>query len=108
MPRHIPQRSCIVCSLKTDKRNLFRIVRAPDGSIEADPDGRLPGRGAYLCRSDDCWERALAGGRLARSLAVAVDDQVRERLLQLRSAFQRESIPVSTAAGSGAEPTAKG
>ena len=36
----------------------MRVVRAADGTISLDPTGRLPGRGAYLCRDAACWEQA--------------------------------------------------
>jgi predicted RNA-binding protein YlxR (DUF448 family) len=44
-----------------------------------DPDGRMPGRGAYLCRAgsgdapaEACLARALRGGGIARTLRAAV------------------------------------
>jgi predicted RNA-binding protein YlxR (DUF448 family) len=30
-PKHIPQRTCIVCRQKQDKRNLVRLVRPRQG-----------------------------------------------------------------------------
>lgn len=44
---------------------LLRFVRREDGTIEVDPRRRLPGRGAYLCRSTACLEEALKRKRFA-------------------------------------------
>ena len=58
-PKHIPQRSCIVCRQKVDKRRLTRIVRTTDDGVIIDPTGKRNGRGAYLCDQEDCWDKAL-------------------------------------------------
>jgi uncharacterized protein len=66
--RPVPQRTCVGCSTATNKRELVRIVRTPEGNVIADPTGKKPGRGAYVHRRADCWEAALKKGRLERSL----------------------------------------
>jgi predicted RNA-binding protein YlxR (DUF448 family) len=42
-----------------------------DGRVQADPDQRLPGRGAYVC-DRACAERALQRGGFARALRSSV------------------------------------
>ena len=49
MPKKIPQRTCMACQEKKDKRELVRIVRSPEGEISVDLTGKKPGRGAYIC-----------------------------------------------------------
>jgi len=72
-PRHIPQRTCIVCRQTSAKRQLVRVVRTPAGSVTVDPTGKLAGRGAYLCDSHGCWQTALKHrGALARALKVDI------------------------------------
>ena len=66
--RHIPERTCVACRVKRPKRELLRIVRTPAGTIAVDENGKLNGRGAYLCRQRACWERALARHILDRAL----------------------------------------
>ncbi len=51
------------------KRQLIRVVRAPDGRVAIDPTGKRNGRGAYLHERRACWEQALRG-RLAHALKV--------------------------------------
>ena len=55
-PKHVPQRTCIVCREKFDKRRLTRIVRTPDEGVVVDFTGKRNGRGAYLCDQVSCWD----------------------------------------------------
>ncbi len=71
-PRHVPQRTCIVCRQVRPKRELIRVVRAPDGHILLDPTGKKSGRGAYLCARRSCWEPALHQGRLEHEFEMAI------------------------------------
>ena len=74
--KHVPQRSCVVCRRKLDKRCLTRIVRSPD------PGGKLNGRGSYLCDDRDCWQKALSSQVLDRALLTEVTEDDRARLAQ--------------------------
>lgn len=53
---HITERTCLACGRKTDKAVLVRLARTPDGQIALDLHQRLPGRGAYVCRTLACGE----------------------------------------------------
>jgi predicted RNA-binding protein YlxR (DUF448 family) len=70
--KHVPLRTCIACRERHPKRELIRIVRRPDGTLDIDPKGKLAGRGAYLCRNRQCWEEALQPGRLSQALKCQV------------------------------------
>ena len=84
MIKHVPQRTCIACRKVTGKRELIRLVRAADGSVEVDTSGRRAGRGAYLCRTQECWEIGLKGGRIEHALRTTITDGNRQRLLSCR------------------------
>ena len=58
----------------------MRVVRTLEGKVEVDPTGKKNGRGAYLCRSIDCWEAALKRDRLSAALKVKVGAEARDRL----------------------------
>ncbi|MES2208834.1 MAG: YlxR family protein [Chloroflexota bacterium] len=79
--RRIPTRSCVACRTARPKRDLLRVVRAPDGAVAADPTGRLNGRGAYVCRDLACITNALNRGALSRALHTPVREGLREELL---------------------------
>ena len=58
-PKKIPMRMCVGCRESKPKRELIRVVRAPDGTVSMDPGGKKPGRGAYVCRQESCLMRAI-------------------------------------------------
>lgn len=66
--RRIPIRTCIACRATGSKRDLIRVVRMPAGDTIIDPTGKVSGRGAYICPSPTCIQRALKEKRLARAL----------------------------------------
>jgi len=74
-PKHIPQRSCVVCREKQDKRQLIRLVRQPEGQVAVDPTGKQNGRGAYLCLQPGCWDKALQTDILSKALQTAVSQE---------------------------------
>ena len=81
-PRHIPQRTCVACRRTTAKRELVRIVRTPQGTVEIDPTGKKSGRGAYLCKAQQCWQLVLKKGRLDNALKAKLTPQEKEALLE--------------------------
>lgn len=74
--RKIPVRSCVGCREKKPKKELLRIVRSPDGHLDLDPSGKAPGRGAYLCASEECLQKAVKARSLNRSLAMEIQDDI--------------------------------
>ncbi len=89
---HVPERTCIACGKKSPKWQLVRIVRTPDGSIEVDPKGKKSGRGAYLCRSRACWEKALRKDRKNR-LAWALKTEVSPETRAYLQTYGEEFLP---------------
>lgn len=78
--RKLPIRSCVSCRTKSNKRNLIRIVRTPDGEIRIDPTGKAPGRGAYLCRTKECLAIAWKGNKLGRALRCEIPERLKSEL----------------------------
>jgi hypothetical protein len=76
----LPLRTCVACRTTRPKRELVRIVRAPDGSVTLDTTGRLAGRGAYLCADGACWPTAIKKSAIERALSVALPADIRSRL----------------------------
>jgi hypothetical protein len=92
--KHIPQRTCIGCRTTSAKREFVRIVRTPEGTVEADPTGKRNGRGAYLCARRTCWEEALNKDRLARALRTSISAQEREELKRYAEQFEPVAVTV--------------
>lgn len=78
--RKIPLRMCVGCREMKNKKELIRIVRTPDGSIEIDQSGKKSGRGAYICPQLDCLQQALKGKNLQKALEHDIPDGVIEKL----------------------------
>jgi len=87
-----PQRTCVACHNVSSKVGLVRLVRTVDGKIEVDATGKRPGRGAYLCASDQCWASAVGKGRLERAMRVTLDQETRESLLAYGSDFSKREV----------------
>ncbi len=78
--RKFPTRTCVACRTERQKRDLIRIVRAPDGNVLVDTTGRANGRGAYLCADASCWAAALKKKSVERALSVTLPADVRAHL----------------------------
>jgi len=72
----------MACRKVNAKQELIRLVRISDGSVELDTSGKKAGRGAYLCRAQDCWEIGLKGGRLEYTLRTTLTQDNREQLVK--------------------------
>ncbi|MFC1900478.1 RNase P modulator RnpM [Chloroflexota bacterium] len=80
--KRVPQRTCIACRQVKDKQELIRLIRTSDNSIEVDISGKRSGRGAYLCKSRECWETGLNENRLEHNLRTTLAPDDRERLIK--------------------------
>ena len=79
---HMPLRTCVVCGSKTGKRDLVRVVRDQAGSVQVDDTGKKPGRGAYICHDQTCWDKALKKTRLDHTLRGPISSEDRLTLQQ--------------------------
>lgn len=92
-PKHVPQRTCLACRQKTDKRRLTRIVRTSEGVV-VDATGKKNGRGGYLCDQQPCWDKAIKNrGLLNRALLTEVSD---EDLTMIATHRPAQSVMVHT------------
>src|SRR3954463_9236657 len=80
--RHYPTRTCVACRTERQKRDLVRVVRAPDGNVTIDRTGKAPGRGAYLCADGSCWSSALRKKSIERALATPLPVELKAELAQ--------------------------
>ncbi len=75
-----PERVCVICRTKQDKRSLTRVVRTTDEGVLIDPTGKRNGRGAYLCQQVECWQKAISSDILAQALRTTLTQEDRERI----------------------------
>lgn len=78
--KKIPMRSCVITGEKLPKKDLIRVVRTPEGAVIVDETGKVNGKGAYLKRDIDTFEKAQKSKILNRKLEVDVPDSVYEEL----------------------------
>ena len=80
MQKKIPMRMCVGCREMKSKRELVRIVCAKEGAIAVDVTGKAPGRGAYVCPSRNCLERAVKSRALERAFSRKVENEIFDAL----------------------------
>ena len=78
--RKIPERQCLGCNGHFPKKELLRVVRSPEGNVSLDFTGKKSGRGAYICKSVDCFKKARKSQRLSRSLECEIPDTVYDEM----------------------------
>jgi predicted RNA-binding protein YlxR (DUF448 family) len=88
--KKIPMRMCAGCGEMKPKKELVRVVKAPEktdengnvtgGEISLDLTGRKPGRGAYVCRDPECLKKARKARRFERAFSCKIPDEVYETM----------------------------
>lgn len=74
----IPMRLCLGCNEMKPKKDLMRVVKSPEDEISLDFTGKKNGRGAYLCKDVQCFEKARKARRFEKSLSCRIDESVYE------------------------------
>lgn len=80
MEKKVPLRKCLGCDEMIGKKGLLRIVRSKEGEISLDLTGKKSGRGAYICKDLQCFEKARKRKAFERSLKCKIPDEVYDRL----------------------------
>lgn len=78
--KKIPLRQCIGCGEMKSKKEMIRILKTSEGEMILDATGRKNGRGAYVCPTTECLERAIKSKGLERSFKMAIPKEVYETL----------------------------
>jgi hypothetical protein len=99
--KHVPQRMCIACRTTAPKRSFVRLVRLPTGEVVIDPTGKRSGRGASICTSRSCWQKALAGGLIDHALQVKVRPEDRAVLQEYLTGLPAEPVEQTEASNQG-------
>ncbi len=78
--KKIPLRTCMGCNEKKPKKELIRIVKNKDGILSVDRTGKLDGRGAYICDSEECLEKVIKSKRLEKTLECKISEEIYNNL----------------------------
>ena len=72
--KKIPLRKCTGCGEMKPKKELVRVLKTAELEIVLDKTCRKNGRGAYLCNSLECFQKARKSRGLDRSLQTKIPD----------------------------------
>ena len=75
-----PERTCMACNEQKEKQELLRIVKSKDGIIEVDLTGKKNGRGAYICKKEECLEKIIKSKRLERVFEKEISTELYESI----------------------------
>ena len=78
--KKIPMRTCVITGEKLPKKELIRVVRTPEGSVIVDESGKANGRGAYLKKDIETFNKAQKSKILNKRLEVEVPDSIYDDL----------------------------
>lgn len=80
MPKKVPLRRCCGCMEMKPKPELIRVVKTKDGDVSLDLTGKAPGRGAYICKSSECFNAARKARRFEREFSIQIPEEVLEKM----------------------------
>lgn len=78
--KKIPMRKCNGCGEQKPKKELVRIVKSPDGEVSLDLTGKASGRGAYICKSAECLQKARKSHRIDKAFEMTIPNEVYEQM----------------------------
>ena len=91
--KKIPLRKCTGCNEMKPKKELVRVVKAPDpknengevvgkGEVSLDLTGKKPGRGAYVCNNIECLEKAIKAKRFERAFGTQIPQEIYDTMTE--------------------------
>lgn len=81
--KKIPMRKCVITGEQKPKKDLIRIVRTTEGTVEVDTTGKKNGRGVYLQLTSEVVMLAKKRNTLSRHLEVEVPATIYDELNEL-------------------------
>ena len=78
--KKLPQRTCMGCNLKKDKKELIRIVKNSKGEIKLDITGKMEGRGTYICNNEECLNKVIKNKRINKVFEKEITKEIYEKI----------------------------
>ena len=78
--KKLPQRTCVGCNLKKDKKELLRVVKNKEGKILIDKSYKMDGRGIYICKSEECLNKVIKNKRIEKTFEINDLDLIYENI----------------------------
>jgi len=80
MGKKIPLRKCVGCGELKEKKEMIRVIKSLDGGISLDITGKKNGRGAYVCKQEECLKKARKNKGLERSFKMQIPEDIYDNL----------------------------
>lgn len=80
MQKKTPMRRCLGCMEMKPKIELVRVVKNKEGEVLLDLRGKAPGRGAYICKDEECFAKARKAKRFEREFSMQIPDTVYDQM----------------------------
>ena len=81
--RKIPMRTCVVSGEKCEKKDLLRIVKNNEGQVFVDETLKANGRGAYLKKDKEVFNKARKTKILEKHLECNISEDIYDELDKL-------------------------
>ena len=78
--KKIVQRTCIGCNEKKEKKELIRLVLNKQGEFFSDNSGKAEGRGIYICKNEECLEKARKTKKIEKTLGIKINEDLYKEL----------------------------
>ncbi|NLZ46113.1 MAG: YlxR family protein [Clostridiales bacterium] len=72
--KKIPMRMCLGCGEMKPKKELVRVVKSKEEEISLDLTGKKAGRGAYICKSTQCFDDARKARKFERTFSCKIEE----------------------------------
>ena len=69
-------RMCLGCQEMKPKKELIRVVKNMENEISVDFVGKKAGRGAYICKNNECFQKARKAKRLEKAFETSISTEV--------------------------------
>ena len=73
-------RMCTACRQMQDKKNLLRVVKDKENNISIDFSGKKNGRGAYICKNEECLKKCIKQKSFNKAFQTNVDEKIYKEL----------------------------
>ena len=90
MNKKVPMRLCTGCGEMKPKKELIRVLKTEENTVLIDVTGKKNGRGAYICKSLECLEKACNNRGLERSFKMGIPKEIKENLIKELKEFVEE------------------
>ena len=78
--KKVPMRQCVGCGEMKSKKEMIRVLKTSEEEFLLDATGKKNGRGAYICHSKECLQKAVKSKGLERSFKQSIPKEVYDKL----------------------------